>query len=306
MFHTRYGATLIYINRPFRKIATKLDPDQCSGRFSRLDGDSYSPNGYNITVMVEMIRGPANNKGRIPNSGPSIEIRPLWSSSVASTGLLSEEDRSMLSGMATIGHYKKGELIYQEGAVADRIFNVIAGVVKSYRSGGTRRQQIIGFLFPQDIIGLADQGKYVNSARAVTPVTLYKIPTAALEARLHRNAEFDYQVICKLCRELREAQQHAFLLSKHRAVAKLGLFLQMLETQQSAEGRLPEEILVPMSRADIGAYTNISPEVVSRSLQELIRRRVICIRERRHIKILDRARLDDIIWEIRGSSKLES
>ena len=110
-------------------------------------------------------------------------------------------------------------------------------------------------------------------------------------------------MICKLCRGLREAQQHAFLLSKHRAVAKFDVFLQMLETQQSAEGRLPEEMLMPMSRADIGAYTNISPEAVGRSLQELIRCRVISIRERRHIKILDRAGLEDIIWEIRGSSK---
>ncbi len=209
----------------------------------------------------------------------------------------------MLAVIATVGRYKKGELIYQEGAIADRVFNVITGVVKSYRSAGNRRQRIIGFLFPQDIIGLADRGRYVNSARAITPVTLYRIPTAALEARLHRNPEFDYQVICKLCRELREAQQHAFLLSKHRAVAKLSLFLQMLETQQSSEGRLSEEILVPMSRADIGAYTNMSSEAVSRSFQELIRRRVISIRERRHIKILDRAGLEDIISEIRGSSK---
>jgi len=250
-----------------------------------------------------MSRAPANANGRIPNGGPTIKVLPLWSSGVASGSLLTEEVRSMLAVIATVGRYKKGELIYQEGAIADRIFNVIAGVVKSYRSGGKSSQQIIGFLFPQDIIGLADQGKYVNSARAVTPVTLYKIPTAALETSLHRNPEFDYQVICKLCRELREAQQHAFLLSKHRAVTKLCLFLQMLETQQSFEGRPSEEILVPMSRADIGAYTNISPEAVSRSFQELVRRRVISVHHRRHIKILDRTGLEGIISEMRGSSK---
>jgi CRP-like cAMP-binding protein len=250
-----------------------------------------------------MSPGPANGNRRIPNGGPSIKVPPLWSSGVASEGLLTNEDRSMLAVIATVGRYKKGELIYQEGAIADRIFNVITGVVKSYRSRGKHREQIIGFLFPQDIIGLAEQGKYVNSARAVTAVTLYKMPTAALEARLRRNPEFDYQVICKLCRELREAQQHAFLLGKHRAVAKLGLFLQMLETQQSSEGRLCEEILVPMSRVDIGAYTNISSEAVSRSLRELIRRRMISVRERRHIKILDRVGLEDIISEMSGSPK---
>ena len=40
-----------------------------------------------------------------------------------------------------------------------------------------------------------------------------------------------------LYHELREAQRHAFLLSKRRAIAKVGLFLQMLETHQAARGR---------------------------------------------------------------------
>jgi len=36
--------------------------------------------------------------------------------------------------------------------------------------------------------------------------------------------------------ELREAQRHAVLLSEQRASAKVGLFLQMLETHQAARG----------------------------------------------------------------------
>ena len=68
---------------------------------------------------------------------------------------------------------------------------------------------------------------------------LYKVATAALEARLRRYPSLDFQVICRLCHDLREAQQHAILLSKHRAVAKLGLFLQMLEAHQKTEDLPP-------------------------------------------------------------------
>ena len=203
----------------------------------------------------------------------------------------------MIAIIARVGRYKKGELIYQEGAGADQVFNIISGVVKSYRSLEDRKQQVMGFLFPHDLFGLAEQGRYVNSASAVTEVILYKIPTAALEARLRRYPNLDFQVICKLCHDLREAQQHAILLSKHRAIAKLGLFLQMLEAHQNGEGHSSQEIRVPMPRTDIGAYVNMSPEAVTRSLRELVRRGLISVRERRYVKIIDRAGLDEAISE---------
>ena len=78
----------------------------------------------------------------------------------------------MLAIIATVGRYKKGELIYQEGTRADHVFNIISGVVKSYRSQPNRKEQVMGFLFPHDLFGLAEQGRYVNSASAVTQVML--------------------------------------------------------------------------------------------------------------------------------------
>ena len=203
----------------------------------------------------------------------------------------------MLAVIASVGRYKKGEPIYREGDRAESVFNIITGVVKAYTPQGGRKQTVIGFMFPRDLIGLADGGRYVNSATAVTAVTLYKMPAVALEARLRRNPGLDFQVICKLCRELRSAQQHALLLSKHRATARLGLFLQMLEVQEAAAGGTYVDILLPMSRRDIGAYVNISPEAVSRAMQELVRRGVISLRNRRRVRIIDRARLEGIISE---------
>jgi CRP-like cAMP-binding protein len=137
----------------------------------------------------------------------------------------------------------------------------------------------------------------VNSAAAVTQVVVYKVPTAALEARLRRYPSLDFQVICKLCHDLREAQQHGILLSKHRAVAKLGLFLQMLEAHQNAEGPSSQEIYIPMARTDIGAYVNMSPEAITRSLRGLVRRGVISVRDRRYVTIIDRVGLEDVISE---------
>ncbi len=211
----------------------------------------------------------------------------------------------MLAVISTIARYRKGETIYREGASADYVFNLITGLVKSCISLPDKGQHVVGFLFPGDLIGLADEGTYVNSAEAVTPVTLYKMPVAALEARLRRNPNLDFHVICKLCHDLREAQRHAYFLSKHHAIAKLGLFLQMIETHQAAFGQPPGEVYLPMTRVDIGAYVGLSPEAVTRSLRELISRRAISMRDRRHVELIDRTRLEAAISEFRPPATAE-
>lgn len=203
--------------------------------------------------------------------------------------MLTAEERAVLAGIATIVRFRKGETIYQGGDIANAVFNISTGIVKSYKALDDKRQHIVGFWFANDLIGLAENGKYVNSAQALTAVTLYRMPAAAIEARLRLHPGLDFQVIGKLCHELRDTQYHAFLLSRHRAVVKLGLFLQMLEAQQGAGAG---EVFLPMSRTDIGLYVGISAEAVSRSLRTLILRGIIGFRDRRHVQIIDRARLE--------------
>jgi CRP-like cAMP-binding protein len=233
-----------------------------------------------------------------PKGGPSFVAPPLWgSASGNSRHVLTDETRAQLAAISSHVRFRKGERIYAEGDRADAVFNIITGVVKSYRSLPNARRYILGFRFRDDLIGLAEEGRYVNSAEAVTAVCGYRIPVTALEAKLRKDSGLDFQIICKLCHELREAQCHAFLLSRRHAVGRLGLFLQMLENYQTARSEGAEEIYLPMSRSDIGNYIGISLEAVSRSFRALSSRGVIAFRNRRHVKIIDRAGLNDIASE---------
>jgi CRP/FNR family transcriptional regulator len=233
-----------------------------------------------------------------PRGGPSIVARALWDSANSNPKqVLTDEQRAQIAVISSLVRFQQGEEIYREGDRADAVFNIIAGVVKSYRSLPDARRHIIGFLFPDDLFGLAEDGRYVNSTKAATTVSVYHIPVPALEARLRKDPGLEFHVICKLCHELREAQRHAFLLSRHHALAKVGLFLQMLEDFQAARGEGTGEIYLPMSRSDIADYVGVSLEAVSRSFRALSTRGVIALRNRRHIKIIDRDRLNDIASE---------
>jgi CRP-like cAMP-binding protein len=242
-----------------------------------------------------MVQKKVTHGNRLATRGPSIAAVALWGSSKGKRAqLLTDEERARLSVIATVVRFKKGTEIYHEGADADAVFNIVGGVVKAYRVFPDGTTRIGAFLFADDVFGLAEEGQYATSAKAVTAVTAYRLPVSALESRLRKDAALEFHVICKLCHDLREAQRHALLLGHRDALAKVAMFLQMLEHYQEARGENTKELYLPMSRSDVADYVGMSLEAVSRSFGSLARRGVITLRNKRHVKIVDRARLETI------------
>lgn len=206
--------------------------------------------------------------------------------------LLSEEERARLAVIASVVRFRKGAGIYDEGDRADAVFNIISGVAKACQRDASSAEHIAAFLFPDDLFGLAQEGRYVNSIKALTPITAYRIPVAALRRHLTGDPVLEFHIIAKLCHELRQAQRHAFLLASKRTLSKLGLFLQMLEQLQAARGEAASEIYLPMDRTDIAEYVGVSLEAVSRAFRTLTTRGILRCRDRRHVKIADRDRFD--------------
>ncbi|MBI2738993.1 MAG: Crp/Fnr family transcriptional regulator [Rhodospirillales bacterium] len=233
----------------------------------------------------------------LDRKGPSTVAVDPWAPTNPSTGrlpqLLTDEERAQLAIIASVVRFKKGDEIYRSGGRAEAIFNIVSGVVKCYCDSDANH--IASFLFPNDVFGLSAEGVYTNSARAITPVTAYRLPTAALRGRLSKSAVLGYHVICKLCQELRQAQRHAFLLAQRHADAKIAMFIEMLRQLQVAKGGSSTEIYVPMDRSDIGEYVGLSLAAVSRTFRSLVTHGIIQTRDRRHVKVADRAAFENIV-----------
>ena len=236
-------------------------------------------------------------RAKIPTNAPGPALRGVdpWAPSAGKMRqFLSAEERARLAVLSSIVRLNKGEKIYREGQHIDAVFNIITGVVKAYRTAPDGSKHITAFLFPDDMFGLSEEGKYTNSTEALTPLALYRFPMPALRSRLAKDADLEFHVICKLLHELRETQRHAFLLTRKRALAKLAMFLQLLENLQVARGERTAEIYLPMKRSDIGEYLGMSPEAVSRAFRVLTTRGIIKSRDRRHLMVADRSTFDKI------------
>lgn len=227
--------------------------------------------------------------------GPAIRGVDPWASTAGKVRqLLSEEERARLSVLSSIVRLNKGEEIYREGQRADAVFNIMTGVVKAYKTATDGSEHIAAFLFPDDIFGLSEEGRYTNSTKALTSLVMYRFPVPALRSRLAKDADLEFHVICKLMHELRETQRHAFLLARRRALPKVAMFLQLLETLQSSKGERKADIYLPMNRSDIAEYLGMSLEAVSRAFRGLTTRGIIKSRNRQHLKIVDRGTFDKI------------
>ena len=142
----------------------------------------------------------------LPDVGPS--LRAVGFGPGASKNLvrlLSERQQVQLANMATRLRLPARMTVYREETVAEWIFIIAEGVLKSFRDLPSGKRRVMAFLFSDDIFGLAESGLYVNTVQSVTPVTLYRIPLETLLGTLRHDADLQFQFICKITHELRES-----------------------------------------------------------------------------------------------------
>src|SRR6185295_10639586 len=111
---------------------------------------------------------------------------------------LTAAQRRRLMALATRIRLAPRRIIYPEGDPLSDIFIVGEGLVKSFRDLASGRRRIVTFLFPRDLFGLAENGRYVNTTRTITESLIYRIPYETLSAALQRDAELQFRFLCKV------------------------------------------------------------------------------------------------------------
>lgn len=225
---------------------------------------------------------------------PPLRAIPLMTPDESSTDVvLTPAQRRRLEGIATQLELRPRALVYRAGAPATFVFVIGAGVVKSIQELPSGRRRITSFWFPRDLFGVAQKGKYVYTAIAVTAATIYRLPLGELRALLIADGQLQFQILSKITHEYREAQRQKLPLIRRDAVGRVAMFLRMLE-RRSPELR-KDSIAVPMSRSDIASYLGVTLEAVSRATGKLEAMGIVDMSERHVARILDRARFDKLV-----------
>lgn len=227
-----------------------------------------------------------------PRYRPSIFAAPFQKGGDGSAvELLSVAEQEALIAVSQLVSVRRHTLLYTEGSEARFVYNVVSGVAQTYQLLPNGDRHVTAFLFARDLLGLSVDGRYVATARSLTPIVAYRIPVEALEAILERDPRLDIGLLCKLCHELRASQYHTMTLSKHEASARVASFVLWLERVHVDPTCLGGELTLPMSRQDMADYIGLSVESVSRALHFLEAEGAVRRKGPRSIVLLDAAKL---------------
>jgi CRP/FNR family transcriptional regulator, anaerobic regulatory protein len=204
--------------------------------------------------------------------------------------ILTDHQRQELARIGTRLKWSARTVIYREDDPADSVFAIIEGVLKSYRELPSGKTTVSAFLFPRDLFGLAERGRYVNSIQSVTRVTLVQLPLETLVPLVMHDPELQFQFLVKVVHELRESQRRAILVNRRDAAGRLAMFLTMMRAHhQATDG--DRDVPLPMSRTDIANYLGLSREAMSRAAKLLQRRGIVRFPNRHVAQIVDAPRL---------------
>ncbi|MBN3809900.1 MULTISPECIES: Crp/Fnr family transcriptional regulator [Paraburkholderia] len=183
--------------------------------------------------------------------------------------LLSAAEQDALMQVSELIEIPRNSLLYSEREASRFVYNIVTGVAETYRIEPEGVRCVTAFLFPHDLIGLSADGFYVSTAKALTPLSVFRIPISDLKAILERDPRLDIGLLCKLCHELRHSQYHAIMVSKRDASVRVARFLLWIQQANfdQVEGR--STIVLPMSRQEVADYVGLSIEAVSRGLHFL-------------------------------------
>src|SRR4051812_15680455 len=171
---------------------------------------------------------------------------------------IDDADLHRLAEIVTTHDVEPHRSLVNEGDPADHLFNVTTGAVKVYKLLPDGRQQITGFLFAGDFLGLSSNRRYAYSAEAVTPVTYCRFARAKLERLLADFPQMEHRLLGIASNELAAAQDQMLLLGRKTARERVASFIVLL-ARRAGNGP-SDRVHVPMTRADIADYLGLTVE----------------------------------------------
>ncbi|MCB9033034.1 MAG: Crp/Fnr family transcriptional regulator [Chitinophagales bacterium] len=187
--------------------------------------------------------------------------------------------------------FKKGEMLFKEGAYATGIFCVNQGKIKLSKLGEEGKEQIVRLVKSGDILGykaLLTGNKYSGSAIALEDSNVCFIPKDIFTGILKKDANLSFEMMKILSNQLKSTEDALMHLAQkpvRERVAEVVLYLK--ETYGVDD---ENNINVTLSREDFANIVGTATETCIRFLSEMKKEDIIEMSGKR-IKIVNQAKL---------------
>ncbi|MEM8917254.1 MAG: Crp/Fnr family transcriptional regulator [Pseudomonadota bacterium] len=229
-------------------------------------------------------------------------MNPCETCAVRNQAICSALDPEELGILNRIGRslsMQKGQSLMWEGDQSLTVANIISGVFKLTSSLEDGREQIIGIAYPSDFVGrpFGDTNEY--TVTALTDAKLCAFARSDFEKFTPEHPQMEHKLLEKTLDELDRARRWMLLLGRKTAPEKVASFL--LEMSQKLGGNdctTGDSALMafelPFGRQQIADILGLTIETVSRQMTQMKKAGLIDLPDRRHVRILQLERLEDM------------
>ncbi|MGB1141784.1 MAG: fumarate/nitrate reduction transcriptional regulator Fnr, partial [Halioglobus sp.] len=183
---------------------------------------------------------------------------------------------------------QKGQHLYREGDDFQSVYAVRSGTLKAYKTTDDGREQVTGFYFPGEIVGMdgISNNIHASSAKALETAAICEIPFTSLEKLSALMPSLQRHFFQLMSREITEDQQLITLLSKNSADERVASLLLSISMRNARRKLSATQFRLPMSRVDIGNYLGLTVETVSRVFSRMQKMDLLGV-DNKEIEILD-------------------
>jgi len=211
-------------------------------------------------------------------------------------GLSSPDLERLDSLVAQRRQLARGEDLFRAGDRFTSVYAVRTGFFKTGLTLEDGREQVTGFQMTGELLGLdgISTDAHTVTATALEDSQVCIIPFDQLEELSRDFTELQRQFHKIMSREIVRDHGVMLLLGSMKAEERLAAFMVNLTQRLHSRGYSSSEVVLRMTREEIGSYLGLKLETVSRTFSRFQDEGLLDVKQRQ-IRILDQARLKDLV-----------
>ena len=211
-------------------------------------------------------------------------------------GLNDEELRRVDELVGTRKIIKRGALLFHSGEKFTSLYAVRIGFFKTCITTEDGRAQVTGFQMAGEIIGLDGivDDQHTCDAIALEDAEVCVMPFDRIEEISREVNVLQHHVHKIMSREIVREHGVMFSLGSMRAEERVAAFLLNLLHRLQARGFSKSELVLRMTREEIGSFLGVKLETVSRIFSKLAEEKIIEVKQR-NILVRDEQALKRIV-----------
>lgn len=176
--------------------------------------------------------------------------------------------------------YKKKQLIYSEGNHPNRLYYILKGKVRTYRTNEDGKELVTGLFSAGDFLGynaLLEGSVYNDTASALVETELAVIPREDFDDLMNNNKEVMQKFVRLLAKNINEKENQLLGLAYNSLRKKVAESMIML---QKKYGDINEkEFVIDISRESLSTIAGTATESLIRTLSDFKSEKLIDIRD---------------------------